>query len=166
MALNQDQINNFRIKAKQSGYSDAEIQQEIARKSQEASPIQQPQAPVVQPQKQQQTLQTPIVQPSTSAMVGRGAITGAKSAASVIGSAAMQAPQFVKSLAYEIAKPAIKGGKTVASGVEEGIQSVKYLSGDKQAFKSPILPSSIKLSEKEKQQIREKPDVAGAWQPS
>lgn len=161
MQLTPDQITTFTTRAKQAGYSDAEIQQEIARKTSEAqtaatpspsAPVapQQlvaPQAPQIQPQQQS----------SVAGSVGRGAITGAKSAASVVGSIAMNAPKFALDLAKEFVNPAVKGAKTIASAGEEAIQTGQYLAGNKKAFNSPILPDSIKLSPQEINQIRNHP---------
>lgn len=166
MQLTPDQISAFTTKAKQAGFSDAEIQQEIARKSAEVQPA--PTAPIVPAAQQAPTTQTPqtqnIPQTSVAGAVGKGAIEGTKSAASLVGGIALQAPKFALDLAKEFVKPAVKGAKTVATAAEEAIQTGKYLSGDKKAFNSPILPDSIKLSPSEKSQIETQPIEEGLKQ--
>lgn len=56
-----------------------------------------------------------------------------------------------------ILSPLAKSGRTIGEGVSEGLQSLQYILGNKNAFQNNTLPDSFRLNPQEVGQIRENP---------
>ncbi len=138
--LTQDQINNFTVRAKQSGYSDADIQAEIERKKREGQPTQ-------------------PTQPITTGMDTSTAIPEDKSLLSKIGGGAL-----------DIAKSIFAGPKNLgeAAGTIIGIKSTEGQNQKNQAsldeMSTKLRAKAIKIAKSNPEQAKRLLDLAEANQ--